>query len=141
MSLDTIPTSPAQLPIVSEASDLRLGEKDTSASIASLTPSGSPASNVLLEMRKEVTNNAVLLERGGRHGPAVEQFDIAQEIKAACRRGRSWENLHSQQKEIVEMLATKLSRIVSGDPMYVDHWSDLKGYSEIGEILTNGGTI
>jgi hypothetical protein len=78
-----------------------------------------------------MTVEKVLEERGGRYGPALDQFVVAQRIKDAMRSNGYWSKLPPQVKETLEMMATKMSRIVTGDPLYDDNWIDIEGYARI----------
>ena len=39
--------------------------------------------------------------------------------------------LKADQKEALEMIATKMGRIVNGDPDYLDSWLDIQGYCQL----------
>ena len=43
----------------------------------------------------------------------------------------NWESLDPEALEILEMIATKCSRILNGDPTYHDTWHDLMGYTKL----------
>lgn len=98
--------------------------------------------------RAGVTDNQVLLDRGGPHGPVDAQFGMAQRIKNLFRTGSSWDPVDYKspaltpvQKECLEMLAVKLSRILEGDPRHLDHWVDLQGYPELVVLRMQGKEI
>lgn len=38
------------------------------------------------------------------------------------------------QMEALDLMATKQSRIVSGDPTFADHWDDIAGYARLGKV-------
>ena len=40
-------------------------------------------------------------------------------------------NGSADQKEALEMIATKMGRIVNGDPDYLDSWLDIQGYCQL----------
>ena len=75
----------------------------------------------------------VLAERGTRYGEFVDHAEITQSIKAAMFQGRNWDDLESDQKEALEMVAHKCGRILNGDPDYVDSWTDIIGYVRLVE--------
>lgn len=64
-------------------------------------------------------------ERGATHGDFREQFDIAQRLKVALGPRK----LHPIQREALDMIMTKVSRIVTGNPDEPDHWEDIAGYA------------
>jgi hypothetical protein len=104
-------------------------------------PREKPVSLIRPEARGAVTSNETLLERGKQHGNAHRQFALAQEIKETLRSGANWDALTVQQRETLEMLATKLSRILEGDATFLEHWRDLWGYSELQTLMMEGKTV
>ncbi len=44
-----------------------------------------------------------------------------------------YELLSNQHKEALDMIALKISRIVSSDGNFRDHWHDIQGYAALGE--------
>lgn len=90
-----------------------------------------------------VTNNPqsvdnILNERHERYGMFSEQSLIGQNIKSAIRHSRNWHNLPADMKEALEMTATKMARILNGDPHYSDSWSDIAGYAQLIVDRLNG---
>lgn len=69
-------------------------------------------------------------DRNRTHGDPHLQFWMAQTIKGALREGPRWAVLSPQERETLEMLATKLSRIVCGSS-HSDHYKDIAGYAVI----------
>ena len=45
----------------------------------------------------------------------------------------NWEALTEVQHEALEHIATKIARILSGDPNHADHWNDIQGYARLVE--------
>lgn len=81
----------------------------------------------------------LIAERGKTHGPdAIHQLGHAQALKRAIGH-RENPNLTLAEKEAMDMIAVKLSRLVNGEPIG-DHWDDIIGYAAIGraarEIVT-----
>ena len=68
------------------------------------------------------------------HGHFDDTATIAQTQKAVMRRGRNWEGLVNPSKESLEMIATKIARILNGDPNDPEHWNDIAGYARIRAI-------
>ena len=80
-----------------------------------------------------------LAKRGKTHGDFKENSEISQCLKEVLRSGKNWEDLSYPQKEALEMIFHKISRIVSGNPNEPDHWQDIAGYATLVEnILTIG---
>ena|SRR5712671_332838 len=77
----------------------------------------------------------IIKARGGDTGPYghfSENARVAQKIKDTLRGGRSWCTLDVDEKEALDLIALKMSRIVTGnDPHYLDNWDDLQGYPRI----------
>lgn len=74
---------------------------------------------------------ATLKERGARYGSFADQGRIEQNIKRAMQDSPNWETLPDDSKSALEMMATKMSRILKGDPEYDDSWRDIAGYSTL----------
>ena len=70
----------------------------------------------------------VLTERAKTHGDFYDVATTAQELKDALRRGKNWKVLDDTQREALEMVATKIARMLSGDPLYLDNVVDIIGY-------------
>jgi hypothetical protein len=75
--------------------------------------------------------DGIIQERGSKYGPATIQFDVAQQIKHEFRCSPNWIKLPKLHREALDMIATKLSRILVGDFNYVDHWDDIAGYARV----------
>ncbi len=74
---------------------------------------------------------ALLAERGKTHGDYTQMSNIIQSIKANMRSGSMNDKLTHGQREALEMIATKIGRIVEGDPNCIDHWRDIAGYATL----------
>lgn len=74
----------------------------------------------------------IVAERGATHGDYSEMSSTVQTIKQAMRRGSSWNNMGPGQQEALELIATKIGRIVTGDSACRDHWDDIEGYAKLG---------
>ena len=74
-------------------------------------------------------DNPILNARGKVYGSFINNARVSQQLKAAMRAGSSWSALRPDQKEALEQIALKISRIVTGDPDYVDNWDDTAGYA------------
>lgn len=72
-------------------------------------------------MSKEIIN-----ERQGTHGSFAENARISQTLKYMFK---SQVVLTDVQRESLDLIATKISRILSGHPNFKDHWDDISGYA------------
>lgn len=83
-----------------------------------------------------------LNERGSRYGAFDEGARIEQNLKDAMRDSPNWDRLEPYMKSCLEMQASKISRILLGDPYYSDNWHDMAGYSTlVDKILTTGSVF
>lgn len=73
--------------------------------------------------------DATLAERAERYGLFEHQARITQELKQAMHRGQNWPKLNDDMKESLDLIASKIARILNGDPQYPDSWHDIAGYA------------
>ncbi len=71
--------------------------------------------------------NEILEARGKTHGSFATNAHISQAIKALIFEHAK--NIPDVQREALDMIALKLSRIVSGKANVRDHWIDISGYA------------
>jgi hypothetical protein len=79
----------------------------------------------------KVDIDAITDERGRQYGDFTHQGVIAQDLKEYMREQDGWRRLKSHQKESLDMIAHKISRILNGDPQHRDSWVDIAGYAQI----------
>jgi hypothetical protein len=78
-----------------------------------------------------------LTKRGKRYGSFADNAKCAQEIKTVIQLSPNWNRLTAYHREALDMISSKLSRILTGDPDYEDNWRDIAGYAlRVAEILT-----
>jgi hypothetical protein len=75
--------------------------------------------------------NNILDERGNRYGDFSSNATTTQLIKQAINLGDTANKLAFYQRESLEMIAHKISRIVNGDANYMDSWIDIVGYAQL----------
>ena len=75
------------------------------------------------------TMEAILKERGMRYGNFETQAQISGGIKRIVFGNNP--DLCEDQREALEIIAHKISRIVNGDPNYADSWRDIAGYATL----------
>lgn len=71
----------------------------------------------------------MLEERRAKHGDFSVQAAIAQGLKAYARDAENYDQLNAVQREAMDMILIKISRIFSGDANEADHWQDIAGYA------------
>lgn len=75
--------------------------------------------------------NTTLSERGKRYGTFSDNAQIAQSIKNIFRQTPKWNAMSSDKRECLDQIASKISRILTGDTEYIDNWIDISGYSKL----------
>lgn len=82
---------------------------------------------------------AVIESREASHGDYTVQASYAQHFKGLLRGHPKWAKLTITQKESLDMIVVKMSRILEGNPNEPDHWTDIAGYATlITNLLTKG---
>lgn len=76
--------------------------------------------------------DALLEEREKVHGEFWHTATIAQELKSTVA-GYAPAGLDATHAEAIDLICTKIARILSGNPNEVDHWKDIAGYARLGE--------
>lgn len=82
----------------------------------------------------EDSNTDALLDvRGQRYGTFAGNAEVTQDFKRLlnghlAKRGKA---LSDVQREALEMIFHKISRIINGDPNYDDSWADIAGYATL----------
>jgi hypothetical protein len=73
----------------------------------------------------------ILAERAKTHGDYKITAEIAVATKHLWSNQEGWTRLSATQVESLDMIASKVARILSGDPHCVDHWVDVAGYAQL----------
>lgn len=77
----------------------------------------------------------LLQEREKTHGSFAKNAQVSQEIKRIIKENIEFHgtsNLAYQiHREALDMIALKLSRILSGQANFKDHWDDIAGYAKL----------
>lgn len=87
-------------------------------------------------MRTEIEGDArdpLLTTRESTHGDFAENARVSQIIKEAYRSSPGWEKLTDIERESMDMIALKFSRVLSGKSMERQHWEDVVGYAKLVE--------
>ena len=72
-----------------------------------------------------------LTARGHRYGSLSENAYISQRIKIIYRQSHVWDKLSYDKKEALDQIASKIGRMITGDPNYKDNWHDIVGYAKL----------
>ena len=70
-------------------------------------------------------------ERDNNYGSYSNMCIIVQNIKDVMRDTPNWPGLTDDKKESLETMATKIGRILNGDPEHYDSWHDIVGYAKL----------
>jgi hypothetical protein len=81
--------------------------------------------NELPTQREEI--DSILAEREKTHGDWNQCSHVASCLKQAIAGNQ--EKRSGSQREALDMILTKIARIVCGDPNHLDSWLDISGYS------------
>ena len=76
---------------------------------------------------------AISADRGTTHGDWLHQSQVEANIKLNLRSGANHVILPAGQAMALDAIAMKMSRIVTGDPKFADHWDDIAGYALLGK--------
>jgi hypothetical protein len=96
---------------------------------------GGPASTIVI-VEKNVVNE-ITTKRRSVYGPFLHNAMVAQALKQALRNlpdpdnEKRFDDLPLDVREGLDLIALKMSRIVTGDPEYLDNWDDIAGYATI----------
>ena len=77
--------------------------------------------------------DAILNQRAGNYGSFRDVAYFAQEFKALIQAHISGSDkvVDPDQREALDMIASKIGRILCGNPNYVDNWVDIAGYAQL----------
>lgn len=84
------------------------------------------------------TLTQTLQTRGARYGTFQDNARIAQRLKDVVRSAGKWDEMSHDQREAVDMILSKVSRLTTGDPDYIDNWHDISGYAQLIEERLRG---
>lgn len=83
---------------------------------------------------REPEGRLPLLEtRAHTHGSFQDNAIVSQAIKSFFRASAGWQRLTDIERESMDMIALKFSRILSGKSMERQHWEDVVGYAKLVE--------
>ena len=83
-----------------------------------------------LENCPMLNRDPLLQEREKTHGSFARNAEISQKIKHITY-SYGYGTLPAPQREALDIIALKLSRILSGQANFKDHWDDIAGYAKL----------
>ena len=126
----------------------KLGPRKPKITRAQLATELEPGLNALfgLEFKKTVqapSVNTLLQERALQYGTFVSLAKTAQEFKSVLYRelGSRNKRLADDQAESLDMIMTKIARVINGDANHVDTWNDIAGYAKLVAERLQGRTL
>lgn len=84
-----------------------------------------------IEQLAGTTRPPLLATRETTHGSFRDNADVSQALKAMFRSASGWGKLTSVEKEAMDMIALKFSRVLSGRSLETQHWEDVVGYAQL----------
>lgn len=73
----------------------------------------------------------LLIEREKTHGSFTDVAECAQRLKLIFRQN-AIRLTDLRQAEALDLISTKIARILCGSPKEKDHWNDIAGYAKLG---------
>ena len=80
-----------------------------------------------------MSTSELLNARQTTHGDFADNAHNGQVLRTFFRSRPSWNDMPAVQREALDMIACKLSRILSGQSTFDDHWKDIAGYAALAE--------
>lgn len=81
-----------------------------------------------------MTPEKLIESREATHGSFHAKAGLIQGMKSYLRSMPNWKTLLPEQREALDMIVSKIGRIMTGNPDEPDHWNDIAGYA----ILAKG---
>jgi transposase len=77
--------------------------------------------------------DVILDERGNNYGAFLDNARVTQRLKAVAHQfaGQNNKTFDADQAEALDMIFTKIGRILNGDPNHIDSWIDIAGYATL----------
>jgi hypothetical protein len=109
---------------VVDAEEWGMSIREAGAALTALAmPEAAPAA--------EDSIGEVLQERGNRYGTFESNARTCQLLKNVLHAQEGWYELSYVQREALEMMMHKVSRLVNGDSTYLDTVIDIAGYNQL----------
>lgn len=80
-----------------------------------------------------MTIQDTLTQREQTHGSFETHAELSQALKRTMHCSENWRSLSDEQRESLEMIQHKITRILNGNPDHADHWHDVAGYATLCE--------
>ena len=97
--------------------------------------------SLLKELRMKTNVEDILKERGKTYGTFMDNAQLGQELKAVIRNHPKWIYLAADQKQMIDVIFDKISRLCTGDPKYIDNYVDIEGYARLVRERLEGNNV
>lgn len=77
-------------------------------------------------------------ERNETHGSFVDNARVAQSLKRVLHTQDNWGEMNDLHKEALDLICTKIGRIMSGQADFDDHYEDIAGYAKLPQKFNHG---
>jgi hypothetical protein len=78
-----------------------------------------------------MSTTALLSTRQTTHGDFSDNARNGQALREYFRSSKHWAQMPEVHREALDQIAGKLSRILSGQSTFDDHWKDISGYATL----------
>lgn len=85
----------------------------------------------ILSRADAAARDTLLATRQVTHGDFHDNAVLSQMMKRIFRTAPGWEKLTDVEREVLDMIALKQSRILSGKSLEKQHWEDVVGYGKL----------
>lgn len=82
-------------------------------------------------IKVHMQTSELLDTRGTTHGNFEMNALVGQRLRELFRECATWQAMPEVPREALDMIACKVSRILSGQANFEDHWADIAGYAEL----------
>lgn len=80
----------------------------------------------------------LIAQRASTHGDFRDNARVSRQLKTLFKNNTLFK-LKDFQAEGLDLIALKISRILTGNPNYVDNWDDIAGYAKrVADYLRDG---
>lgn len=76
-------------------------------------------------------DNEMLENREENYGSFQTNAHLIQQLKRQTRGMTGWERLSPDKQQSIDMIFTKIGRIITGNSNQQDSWDDIAGYAEL----------
>lgn len=113
----------------------RKSERTITEMLAAIDAEGPPRPEAMEATANPEGVEALLTTRQTSHGEFGDNARVSQSLKRTFRAELGWEMLTDTERESMDMIALKFSRILSGKSLEKQHWEDVVGYAKLAEKL------